>query len=347
MKNVILGVGLLLTMASAFGQFKILPAPNCGKYSLVRWNDGSYSCERFAVFPWYTAGAGWKTEIPAFVAPVPPVNGVSKGSLHTFGFGAGPNLGFAPANIFFVAFGGPYGKYGYFSVAQPVVLSNRAVRLDLVAGATCTSLSTCATSPQLAVGSVWVQIDAPDVQTLEATSMQLVYLFADPSLLGINTWQVAVPPVYYDLAKPKWMTSFSETTLAQKNSLNANNMSFAIANLGTQPQAVRVSLYDLSGTLITQRDTPALGPSVLLNNSQNQIVQAGFRIPGGVYADTFANYFGLNTSMLNTTAQQAAARMGTIDGTIRFEALGGQPIAPLVVRNSGQSNTVLLVSTFE
>ena len=337
---------LSLLALPAVAQWRIGTAPNCGKYIRVQLIDSTYSCERFAAFPWFAAGAGWKSQFSSFITPVPLLGGLLKGS--QFSFGLGP-VGLSQASTVFAVLGGPYGGTDYFSFIQRILTSNDSIRIDLLAGATCTgsSQASCTTSPQLAVGPVWYQIDAPDVQTLEASSLQLIYLYADPAFFGANTWQVAVPPVFYDQAKPKWISSFSETSADQKLTLNASNMAFAVANLGSAAQTVKVSLYDLAGNLIAQKETPSLSEGPILNTSATQIVGGFFRLPGAVYAATIKDFFGLTTSMLTPGSAQTAARMGTIDGTIRFEGSGGFNVAPLVVRSAGQSNTVLLATPYD
>ncbi len=163
-----------------------------------------------------------------------------------------------------------------------------------------------------------MQLDAPDVQTLQAANLQLIFLFADST--GKYNTQLAVPPIFNDQATAAWITSFSETPIDRKATApNSNDCSFAVANLSAQPQSVTVSLYDQSGILIAQKTTPVL--------------TAG--IPGGVYGNDFGTFFGLTSSALTSPT-------GTIDGTVQFASSAGLPIAPLVVRLAGNS-----VSTFQ
>src|SRR5438105_9127414 len=37
-------------------QFSALTPPACGKFVLATLADGSFACERYAVFPWFAAG---------------------------------------------------------------------------------------------------------------------------------------------------------------------------------------------------------------------------------------------------------------------------------------------------
>ena len=42
----------------AFGQFSASTPPACGKYVLATLAHGCFTCERYAVFPWFAAGGG-------------------------------------------------------------------------------------------------------------------------------------------------------------------------------------------------------------------------------------------------------------------------------------------------
>ena len=101
-------------------------------------------------------------------------------------------------------------------------------------------------------------------------------------------------------------------------------------------------LYDQSGKLIVEKDTPMLpagiSGDVFLGNGQfaNQV------IPGAVFPAVFKDFFALTRAQLSTEAAEAALRSGTIDGTLVFRSSAGQPIAPLVVRTVGASVTLLL-----
>src|SRR5262249_37750277 len=72
--------------ATALGQrFTTSVAPNCGKYSTIHWGDNTYSCERYATFPWFAAGQGWQSQIFFYVEPVSAVGGVARGAVFTGG----------------------------------------------------------------------------------------------------------------------------------------------------------------------------------------------------------------------------------------------------------------------
>ena len=292
---------LALTLIPALlqAQFSAPTPPDCGKYTMAPLIDGTFACERYAAFPWFAAGQGWSTQVAMLTAPEP---GQLRGVQFQIGLGPGASVK--------AVYGGLAGTYGNFTFVQPPVLSGSSARLDI--------LSAAFAATDLAYGPLWVQLDAPDVQTLEAASLQLIFLFADST--GKYNAQLAVPPIFNDQAAPAWIASFSETPVDKKATApNSNDCSFAVANLSAQPQSVTVSLYDQSGILIAQKTTPVL--------------TAG--IPGGVYGTDFGRFFGLNSSALTSPT-------GTIDGTVQFTSSAGLPIAPLVLRLAGNS-----ISTFQ
>lgn len=292
---------LVLTLIPVLLQAQFSPPtpPDCGSYTLASLPDGTFACERYATFPWFAAGQGWSTQVSMLTAPVP---GQQRGVQFQIGLGPGASVK--------AIYGGLAGTYGNFTFVQPPVLAGSSARLDI--------LSAAFAATDLAYGPLWVQLDAPDVQTLEAANLQLIFLFADST--GKYNTQLAVPPIFNDQATSAWIASFSETPIDRKAaSPNSNDCSFAVANLSPQPQSVTVSLYDQSGNLIARKTTPVL--------------TAG--IPGGVYGNDFGTFFGLTSSALTSPT-------GTVDGTVQFTSSAGLPIAPLVVRLAGNS-----VSTFQ
>ena len=297
-------------------QFSAPAPPACGKYVLATLADGSFACERYAVFPWFAAGGGWSTQVSMFTAPVAAVNGQPRGVQFQIGLGPGASVA--------AVYGGLAGSYGTFNFVQPPILAGNSARLDILSAVVCGS-SGCAQTGDLADGPLWVQLDAPDVETLEAANLQLIFLFADST--GRYNTQMAVPPVFSDQAAAAWMSSFSETPVDQKAAtINSNDSSFAVTNLSLQAQSVSVSLYDQAGNRIAQKSTPLLAAGTQ-NGAQI--------IPGGVYGIDFGSFFGLTSSAM-------ASLTGTIDGTVRFVSSAGLPIAPLVVRLAGNS-----ISTFQ
>ncbi len=287
-------------------QFSTPTPPDCANYTLATLADGTFACERYAVFPWLAAGQGWSTQVSMFTAPQ---SGQLRGVQFQIGLGPGASVK--------AVYGGLAGNYGNLAFVQPPVLAGYSARLDILSAAFDTT--------DLAYGPLWVQMDAPDVQTLEAANLQLIFLFADST--GKYNTQLAVPPIFNDQAAASWITSFSETPIDKKaTAANSNDCSFAIANLSAQPQSVTVSLYNQSGTLLTQETTPVLAAGI---QNGTQV------IPGGVYGIDFGTFFGLTSSTLTSPT-------GTIDGTVQFASSAGLPIAPLVVRLAGNS-----ISTFE
>jgi hypothetical protein len=297
-------------------QFSTSTPPACGKYALATLADGSFACERYAVFPWFAAGGGWLTQVSMFTAPVTAVNGQPRGVQFQVGLGPGASVA--------AVYGGLAGSYGTFNFVQSLILAGRSARLDILSAVVCGAAG-CAQTGDLADGPLWVQVDAPDVQTLEAANLQLIFLFADST--GKYNTQMAVPPVFNDQESGAWMSSFSETPLDRKAAaINSNDSSFAVTNLSLQAQSVSVSLYDQAGNLIAQKSTPLLAAGT----------QHGAQvIPGGVYGIDFGGFFGLTSSVM-------ASLTGTIDGTVWFVSSAGLPIAPLVVRLAGNS-----ISTFQ
>lgn len=292
-------LAVILIPALLQAQFSSPTPPDCANYTVATLADGTFACERYAAFPWFAAGQGWSTQVAMFTAPVP---GQQRGVQFQIGLGTGASVK--------AVYGGLAGNYGNFTFVQPPVLAGNSARLDI--------LSAAFDPTVLAYGPLWVQFDAPDVQTLEAANLQLIFLFADST--GKYNTQLAVPPVFNDQATSTWITSFSETPVDRKATVaNSNDCSFAVANLSAQPQSVTVSLYDQSGNLIAQKTTPVLA--------------AG--LPGGVYGIDFGTFFGLTSSALTSPT-------GTIDGTVQFTSSAGLPIAPLVVRLVGNS-----ISTFQ
>jgi len=294
-------LAVILIPALLQAQFSTTTPPDCASYTLTTLADGTFACERYATFPWFAAGQGWSTQVALFTAPVP---GQQRGVQFQIGLGPGASVQ--------AVYGGLAGNYGPFTFVQPPVLAGSSARLDI--------LSAAFDPTVLAYGPLWMQLDAPDVQTLEAANLQLIFLFADST--GKYNTQLAVPPIFNDQATAAWIASFSETPVDRKATApNSNDCSFAVANLSAQPQSVTVSLYDQSGTLIAQKATPVLA--------------AG--IPGGVYGTDFGSFFGLTTSALNSPT-------GTIDGTVQFASSAGLPIAPLVIRLAGNSISTLQVA---
>jgi hypothetical protein len=282
-------------------QFSTPTQPDCGSYNLAMLADGSFACERYAAFPWFAAGQGWSTQVAMYTAP-------GSGQLRGVRF----QIGLGPGASVKAVYGGLAGTYGNFTFVQPPVLAGSSARLDI--------LSAAFAAPDLAYGPLWVQLDAPDVQTLEAANLQLIFVFADST--GKYNTQVAVPPIFNDQSALAWITSFSETPVDKKPTApNSNDCSFAVANLSAQPQSVTVSLYDQSGNLLAQQTTPVLAAG-LQNGAQV--------IPGGVFGIDFGTFFGLTSSALTSST-------GTIDGTVQFTSSAGLPIAPLVLRMAGNS----------
>jgi hypothetical protein len=282
-------------------QFSTPTPPDCASYTLATLADGTFACERYAAFPWFAAGQGWSTQVAMFTAPE---SGQLRGVQFQIGLGPGASVK--------AVYGGLAGNYGNFTFVQPPVLAGSSARLDILSAAFVTT--------DLAYGPLWAQLDAPDVQTLEAANLQLIFLFADST--GKYNTQLAVPPIFNDQAAPAWITSFSETPVDKKaTAANSNDCSFAVANLSAQTQSVVVSLYDQSGNLLAQQTTPVLAAG---GQSGAQV------IPGGVYGIDFGSFFGLSSSVLTSPT-------GTIDGTVQFTSSAGLPIAPLVLRMAGNS----------
>ena len=314
----------LLSGSVVWAQFTTPTAPDCGKYGVVRFTDGSYACERHAAFPWFAVGQGWQTQISMYVAPIPRVNGQIRGALFDLGLGAYSSTACAFGRA--INNGAQPLQQGVFNETNFIVLSSSSARLDIQSPVFAFSNGSCSSqlSTALGAGPFWVVIDAPDVETLEAANLQLIYLYSDSS--GNQTRQVAVLPVFSELSGPRWVSTFAETPIPLKSgNPSSNDMSFAVTNTSSVPQFVAVFLYDAAGNLIVRKDTPVLAAGF---TDGDQV------LAGGYYAATFADFFALADTA-------AATKTGTIDGSIQFLGSESKPIAPLVVRNTGNSVTVL------
>jgi hypothetical protein len=53
-------------------QYSASTPPECGMYAIATLADGSFACERYAVFPWFATGGGWSTQVSMFTAPWEP-----------------------------------------------------------------------------------------------------------------------------------------------------------------------------------------------------------------------------------------------------------------------------------
>ena len=294
--------------------------PDCGKYLLWIWNnpDGTvmgYSCTRTGSFPWYAVGDGWEVEIPTSMGPSPTGGGVE------IGIDIGAR---APGSVKFdQLFGGWSGIQILFS-GITYAGSDGVSRIIQITGASACDITlgtiTCHQIDGLAIGSLAVQIFAPDVPTLEAASATLVFI---NKALG---WQVEVPLVYDDEASDQYVASFSETLLTQKDgNMASHNSSFAVLNLSDQPQAVEVSVYDGNGKRIVSAPTP-----VLVGGLQHPVYPIIF--PNGVYAEVLATFFGDSMFPAGVFGKE-------LTGTLRFKGLAGGKIAPLVLRAIGSSIT--------
>jgi hypothetical protein len=324
---------LFLVSTTLFAQYSTPTRPACGKYTTAQWPDGTYSCERYAAFPWFAAGQGWSTQVPMLAAPVSHALGQAPSQVTAQPTGVLFRVVLGARSSVSTIYGGISGSYGNFALVQPALAAAASARLDILSAVDCSS-GTCFLTDDLAYGPLWVQLDAASVSTLEAAALQLIFILSDST--GASTRQVAVPPVFNDLASANWITSFSETAVDDKpGNVNSNDSSFAVTNLSDQAQSVTVSLYDQQGNLLAQQSTPVLAAGV---RNASQVT------PGGVFGIDFGSFFGLTSTMLTPSAAVEAAATGTIDGTIRFAASGGQPIAPLVLRIAGSSITSMLVS---
>ena len=200
--------------------------------------------------------------------------------------------------------------YGNFTFVQPPVLAGSSARLDI--------LSAAFAAPDLAYGPLWVQLDAPDVQTLEAANLQLIFLFADST--GKYNTQLAVPPIFNDQATSTWISQLFRNPHRPQ---------------GLIPQQQRLLL----------RGSQPIRATAVRNSVALQSVRSLNRAEDHSHTNRRHSRRRLRhrlRNLLRPNQLRANIPTGTIDGTVQFTSSAGLPIAPLVIRLAGNS-----ISTFE
>jgi hypothetical protein len=296
--------------------------PDCGKYTLHEWPfNGGYSCQRYATYPWFAAQTNlWTTQISI-------ANGSQTAGVQ-FEIGLGEY-----ANTKLI-----WGGNWINTISSLVAISlgpNGSDLLTYTKMGVCSVVNgaiSCGTNDDLAYGTMFVRISAPNVKALEEASSQLVFFhYTD----GLADWQAPVEMVYNDQASPKWSATFTETPVGLKGgNVQSNNSSFAVTNLSDQPQSVLVSVYDTRGKLVASASTPVLQPSSR-DMVHNEEIYAG-----GVYAAVLSDFFG-NTILVD------AAGMEYFRGTIIFEGSANGNIVPIVLRAVGASMSPMFVKAVQ
>jgi len=302
------------------------PNLDCGKYSKREIPNQGWVCQRLIIFPWFAAGDGWKTQIN-IVADENRETGILYSLSLSSQNGQATLAVVGISGIYSIISGIGYGRF-----------PGQSVTFEVVEGGTCKVVDgqiVCDTVPGLLTGNSYIRFSAPNVETLEALSTQLVFFHYGE--YGIADWQVAVPPIWYDEASPKWSGYFSETPneLKLDGNVKSHNTSFAVANLHTEPQSVLVSVYDQNGKFIASASTPVLEAGNLDPFGE------GFVIPGGVRAFVLSDFLG-NAIKPGVFTGYTVSRDQPFQGTIRFEGSAGGRIAPLVLRAVGGSITYLV-----
>jgi hypothetical protein len=119
--------------------------------------------------------------------------------------------------------------------------------------------------------------------------------------------QVAAPAVFLDQASNEWSASITESPDTPLS--GGSKTMFAVTNLSSFDQAVRVELFNKSGELIASASTP-----VLAGGNVSDI--------GAVHANFLASLPGINPPP-------------AVQGRLVFKGDRGGPIAPLVFQANG------------
>ena len=232
--------------------------PDCGSYKSHQLTNGNYVCDVFGIFPWFTAGAGWKTSIRT---AAPNSNAIAVIYQYLDGSGQAKAL-----DVNYV--GGPGVTSGKtnFGVA---LFANEPSQLDL--------LGLPAEAPNYsqteASGSVLVNFQCPDASTCSQATAQLIY-----SALPSQLWSLSIPIVWTAQLAPVWSSwGFDD---GQKQIL-----SFVIFNGANAAQSYKVSIIDSLGKTTTQNT-----PSIPSGGNYAQVLDKflGNATPGGLFKITVA-----------------------------------------------------------
>ena len=230
--------------------------PDCGSYKSLQLNNGNYVCEVYGIFPWFTAGAGWKTSIRT---AAPNSNAIAV--IYAYYDGSGK-----PEALDANYVGGTSvisGKTDFGTALYP----NEPSQLDL--------LGLPAEAPTYsqtdASGSILVYFQCPDASTCSQATAQLIY-----SALPSQLWSLSIPIVWNAQLAAVWSSWGFDDGQQQK-------LAFVIFNGANAAQSYKVSIIDSLGNTTTKNT-----PSIPISGNYAQLLDAflGNKSPGGLFKIT-------------------------------------------------------------
>ena len=232
--------------------------PDCGSYKSLQLSNGNYVCEVYGIFPWFTAGAGWKTSIRT-AAP----NSHAIAVVYFYYDGSGKSKAL---DVNYVGGSGVTSGKTNFGAA---LYANEPSQLDL--------LGLPAEAPNYsqtdASGSIVVEFQCPDASTCSQATAQLIY-----SALPSQLWSLSIPIVWNaDLAAVWSSWGFYEK--------GQQNLSFVISNGANAAQTYKVTVFDSLGNTST-----VVTPSIPIGGNYAQVLDTflGAKIPDGLFKITVA-----------------------------------------------------------
>jgi len=288
--------GLAGILFSSIGETSLAQSV-CGGYGTTR-----QGCRRVAVLAWYTAQPGvWETELRVDAGSA---SGVKFSYLPAFALaydGIGHNLLMNDD------------ERGEFIAEEVdgIRLGGRRSYRSTVLGSTSCQRGACTLDYGVSTGSLLLIFDGPDAAALENTSADVVNRhFASNGTLDS---QVAAPAVFLDQASNEWRASITE--IPDTPVSGGSHTMFAVANLSSVDQAVRVEVFNKSGELIASGITPVLAGATGYLGDMGSV--------GGVHANLLASLPGINLPR------------GPVQGRLVFKGDAGGPIAPVVFQANG------------
>ena len=233
--------------------------PDCGSYKSLQLSNGNYVCEVYGIFPWFAAGAGWKTSIRTAAPASAPI-----AAFYSY-YDTNGNAAALDAN--YVDGAGVTSGQNYFSFA---LNANEPAQLDLL-GLPAEAPTYSQTAAQ---GLILAYIQCPDASTCSQATTQLMY-----SALPSQLWSLSIPIVWNAQLGAVWSSwGFDD---GQKQIF-----SFVISNSSNVAQTYAVYIYDSLGNLMTRINTPSI-PSL---GTYAQVLDSflGNKTPGGLFKITVA-----------------------------------------------------------
>ena len=284
----------------------------CGKYPTV---DGY--CRKIGILPWYAAIPGqWETDLDLSAGSGGARFGYIMSAAFTYD-GIGHNL-LIEDTSFHGSSGSPFNAESVFALD----VKNGTYSARILAGVDCDGELGCHTVASL--GSLVITIDGANANALDSTSIRATHKLLGSD--GATAGQADAPVILRDQASNMWIAPVTETPLSEQTQPGAAVMSFAVANLSAEAQAVTVKVFDASGHLVGSATTPVLIGASSLGAPFEQADGVG-----GVYAATLSGLLGIE---LVPSAGDAV-----FHGTVTFEGAAGGKIAPLVVQMNWPSIT--------